>query len=142
MSRFPCSRSGPRRSSLAIEAQLPQRGSSPAWAWDDDEDEDEDEEDEGRHVVLEDQGDIEILAEDSDLEDLDRGRRRATQASGPSSRSGRPPRNTSLPKQGPVPARSTGGIGAQRISTWTPGPTARQAMWPCRSFDRAIGMRD
>jgi len=57
-----------------VLGSVPDRDSSALWTWDEDkEDEDEeDEEDEEQDVVPEDRGDIEILAEDSDLEDPDR----------------------------------------------------------------------
>ena len=67
---FPVLEEGPKTLDPGDRGLASRHDSSPLWIWDEDE---ADEEDEGQHVVVEDRGDIEILAEDSDLEDLYRG---------------------------------------------------------------------
>ena len=135
---FPVLEEDPGQPSPAIVAR-PERRPSPVWTWDDDDEEDDEEEESGRRPETR---EISRSCEDeSDLEDLEARGRSAIRTTGPT----RAP--TSSPERepaelGPVPPRSTGGTPATRISTWTSGPTARPAMWPCRSFDRVIGMRE
>ena len=71
---FPVIEERPENIKPGDRGSAPERTPSPVWCWDDDDEDDEDDDDDERkHVVIQDRGDIEILAEDNALANPDQG---------------------------------------------------------------------